>query len=197
MHGAELTVNGRSFDRRTRTRGDAELGESPSQAPASAFDCAPDLRRALTVVEETEWSSALELARAYQAVQAFVAGLRLQAVQAFVAGLRLLPEGEDLTCRLGLGEVRSLQHEIRREDDVIVEELRALLCANVGASPRVHVTSRPRTKSNSASDHHLHVPLWHVVDFISLPLVHSSPLELTSSVLHRFSHSGWLPAFVH
>jgi hypothetical protein len=42
-----------------------------------------------------------------------------------------LPEGEDLARRLDLGEVRSFQHEIRREDNVIAEELYALLCAEV------------------------------------------------------------------
>jgi hypothetical protein len=46
MHGAELTVNGRSVGRRTRTHGDAEFGESPSKAPASALDRAPHLESA-------------------------------------------------------------------------------------------------------------------------------------------------------
>jgi Uncharacterised nucleotidyltransferase len=79
-----------------------------------------DLRRAFAVVEEAGWLRALALARAYEGVAAFA------------AGLRLLPEGEDLACRLGLGEVRSLQYEIRREDNVIAEELYALLSADVG-----------------------------------------------------------------
>jgi len=78
-----------------------------------------DLQRALALVEEAAWSSALELARAYQGVPAFA------------AGLRLLPEGEDLARRLDLNEVRSFQHEIRHEDNVIAEELYALLCADV------------------------------------------------------------------
>src|SRR4029077_12621373 len=43
-----------------------------------------DLRRALARVEESQWASALELARAYRGVPAFA------------AGLRLLPEGVDL-----------------------------------------------------------------------------------------------------
>jgi hypothetical protein len=79
-----------------------------------------DLRRALALVEEPEWSRALALARAYRGVPAFA------------AGLRLLPEGEDLACRLGLGEVRSFQHEIRRDGSVIAEELYALLSADTG-----------------------------------------------------------------
>jgi Uncharacterised nucleotidyltransferase len=84
-----------------------------------------DLRRAIAAVEEMEWSGALELARVYQGVPAFA------------AGMRLLPEGTDLARRLGLGEVRSLQHEIRREDNVIVEELYALLSANAGVKQKL------------------------------------------------------------
>jgi hypothetical protein len=88
-----------------------------------------DLRRAIAAVEETEWSSALELARAYQGVPAFA------------AGMRLLPEGADLARRLGLGEVRSLQHEIRREDNVIAEELYALLSADVGIGRKLVIAA--------------------------------------------------------
>lgn len=88
-----------------------------------------DLRRALALVEEAEWSSALELVRAYQGVPAFA------------AGLRLLPEGGDLALRLGLGEVRSLQHEIRREDNVIAEELYALLSASVGIRRKLAIAA--------------------------------------------------------
>jgi hypothetical protein len=78
-----------------------------------------DLRRALALVEETEWARALELARAYQGVPAFA------------AGLRLLPEGEDLACRLDLGGEGSLKYALLRED-VIAEELYALLSADAG-----------------------------------------------------------------
>jgi Uncharacterised nucleotidyltransferase len=88
-----------------------------------------DLRRALAVVEEPVWSRALELARAYQGVPAFA------------AGLGLLPEGRDLACRLGLGEVRSLQHEIRREDNVIAEELYALLSADAGIRRKLAIAA--------------------------------------------------------
>jgi hypothetical protein len=79
-----------------------------------------DLRRALALVEEPEWARALELARVYQGVPAVA------------AGLRLLPEGEDLARRLDLCGVRAFQYEIRREDNVIAEELYALLSAEVG-----------------------------------------------------------------
>jgi hypothetical protein len=88
-----------------------------------------DLRRALALVEEAEWSRALELARAYRGVPAFA------------AGLRLLPEGEDLAYRLDLGEVRSFQHEIRREDNVIAEELYALLSADTGIRQKLVIAA--------------------------------------------------------
>jgi Uncharacterised nucleotidyltransferase len=88
-----------------------------------------DLRRALALVEEAEWSSALDLARVYQGVPAFT------------AGLRLLPEGRDLVHRLGLAEVRSLQHEIRREDNAIAEELYALLSASVGIRRKLAIAA--------------------------------------------------------
>jgi hypothetical protein len=88
-----------------------------------------DLRRALACVEESECSSALELARTHGGVPAFA------------AGLRLLPEGRDLASRLGLGEVRSLQHEVRREDNVIAEELYVLLSADVGIRRKLTVAA--------------------------------------------------------
>jgi hypothetical protein len=88
-----------------------------------------DLRRALALVEGAEWFSALELARAYQGVPAFA------------SGLRLLPEGEDLARRLDLGKVRSLQHEIRREDNVIAEELYALLSADTGIRQKLVIAA--------------------------------------------------------
>jgi hypothetical protein len=89
-----------------------------------------DLRRALARIEEAEWSRALELAREYRGVPALV------------AGLRLLPEGEDLARRLDLGKVRSLRHEIRREDNVIAEELYALLSADAGIRRKLVTAAR-------------------------------------------------------
>jgi hypothetical protein len=88
-----------------------------------------DLRRALARTEESRWSSALELARAYRGVPAFA------------AGLQLLPEGRDLARKLDLGEVRSLQHEIRREDNVIAEELYALLSSDVGIGRKLAIAA--------------------------------------------------------
>lgn len=89
-----------------------------------------DLRRALARVEESKWSRALELARAYRGVPVFA------------AGLRLLPEGEDLARRLGLGEVRSLQYEIRREDNMFAEELYLLLFAKAGIRRKLVIAAR-------------------------------------------------------
>lgn len=88
-----------------------------------------DLRRALARVEESNWSRALELARTYGGVPAFA------------TGLRLLPEGEDLARRLDLGEVRSLRRELRREDNVIAEELYALLSSDAGISRKLAIAA--------------------------------------------------------
>ncbi len=98
---------------------------------ANLVDSKPleDLRRALARVEESKWSSALELARTYWGVRAFA------------AGLRLLPEGGDLACRLDLGDVRSIQHEIRCEDNVVAEELYALLAADAGIRQKLAIAA--------------------------------------------------------
>ncbi len=87
-----------------------------------------DLRRALARVEESKWSSALELACAYRGVPAFA------------AGLRLLPEGGDLACRLDLGEEGSLKYALLRED-VIAEELYALLSADAGIRSKLTIAA--------------------------------------------------------
>jgi Uncharacterised nucleotidyltransferase len=87
-----------------------------------------DLRRALARVEESKWSNALELARAYRGVPAFA------------AGLRLLPEGGDLARRLDLGEEGSLKYALLRED-VIAEELYALLCASAGIRRKLAIAA--------------------------------------------------------
>jgi hypothetical protein len=89
-----------------------------------------DLRRALARVEESRWSNALGLARSYRGVPAFA------------AGLRLLPEGGDLARRLDLGDARSLQHELRREANVIAEELYALLVADAGIRRKLAIAAR-------------------------------------------------------
>ncbi|HTA97631.1 MAG TPA: nucleotidyltransferase family protein [Solirubrobacteraceae bacterium] len=87
-----------------------------------------DLRRALACVEESEWSSALELARAYRGVPAFA------------AGVRLLPAGRDLARRLDLDEEGSLKYALLRED-VIAEELYALLYADAGIRRKLMIAA--------------------------------------------------------
>jgi Uncharacterised nucleotidyltransferase len=87
-----------------------------------------DLRRALAVVEWAEWSSALELARVYQGVPAFA------------AGLRLLPEGVDLARRFALGELLSLQYALQREG-MIAEQLYALLSADAEVSWKLAIAA--------------------------------------------------------
>ncbi len=89
-----------------------------------------DLRRALACVEESAWSSALELARAHGGVPVFA------------AGLRLLPEGRDLARRLGLNEVRSVQYEIRRENNMFAEELYVLLFTKTRIRRKLATTAR-------------------------------------------------------
>jgi hypothetical protein len=99
---------------------------------ASLVDGKPleDLRRALARAEESQWSRALGLARAYRGVPVFA------------AGLQLLPEGRDLARRLGLGEVRSLHHEIRREENMFAEELYLLLFAKARIGRKLAIAAR-------------------------------------------------------
>ncbi|HTD08051.1 MAG TPA: nucleotidyltransferase family protein [Solirubrobacteraceae bacterium] len=89
-----------------------------------------DLKRALALVEESKWSNALALACAYEGLPAFA------------AGLRLLPEGEDVACKLDLGDVRSLQHEFRHEDNVMAEELYAMLSADADVRQKLAIAAR-------------------------------------------------------
>jgi hypothetical protein len=53
-----------------------------------------------------------------------------------------LPEGEDVACKLGLGDVRSLQHEFRRKDNVMAEELYAMLSADAGVKQKLAIAAR-------------------------------------------------------
>jgi hypothetical protein len=89
---------------------------------ANYVECKPfeDLRRAIAQAEQSQWRRALELARAYKGVPAFA------------AGLALVPEGRDLARRLDLDGVRSFRHGLRRRDDVIAEEISALLSSEIG-----------------------------------------------------------------
>lgn len=99
---------------------------------ANHEDCKPfdDLRRALDLVTEPQWRRALQLARAYNGLEAFA------------TGLRCLPEGRDLARRLQLEEVSSFRFELRLQDNAIAEELSALLSSEVGFAQKLKVLIR-------------------------------------------------------
>lgn len=106
---------------------------------ANYEECKPfeDLRRAIAHAKQSQWRGALELAHAYHGVPAFA------------AGLSLLPEGRDLVRLLGLEGVRSLRHGLRRHDDVIAEEINALLSSETSVGHKlITVTSElfPRSE---------------------------------------------------
>jgi hypothetical protein len=79
-----------------------------------------DLRRAIARADQRLWFQAVALAREYDGLPAFS------------SGLRLLPEGSELADRLGIGEVRSVAHEIRYREVPTAEALNALLVPGVG-----------------------------------------------------------------
>jgi hypothetical protein len=112
--GVELRVPGRDF---ALLRVVLHAAHHANMAGGNLLE---DLRRVLVSVGESESASALELADAHRGLLAFA------------AGLRLLPQGKDVARRLGIGEVSSLRHEIRREHNVVAEELHALLRADEG-----------------------------------------------------------------
>jgi hypothetical protein len=84
-----------------------------------------DLRRAITHADERLWRQALELARDFDGLPAFA------------SGLRLLPEGVELTRRLGLEDVRSPLHELRKEAVPMAEGIDALLSPGIGVRQRL------------------------------------------------------------
>lgn len=84
-----------------------------------------DLRRAIARVDEDLWRAALRLARQHEGIPAFA------------SGLRLLPEGGELTRRLGIGNVRSSMHDIRHESVPTAEAIHALLSPGVGTRSRL------------------------------------------------------------
>ena len=84
-----------------------------------------DLRRAIALADDDLWRQALEEARAFDGVPAFA------------SGLRLLPEGVELTRALGIEEVRSPLHELRRRGIPTAEGIDALLAPGVGTRQRL------------------------------------------------------------
>lgn len=89
-----------------------------------------DLRRAIIHADEQLWRKALELAR------------DLDGLPVFASGLRLLPEGVELTRRLGIEDVRSTLHELRYERIPMAEGIDALLSPGVGARQRLAMLMR-------------------------------------------------------
>lgn len=83
---------------------------------ANYVECKPfeDLRRAIAYADERQWRRALELAHTYGGAPAFA------------AGLQLVQEGRVLARQLELDDVRSLRYSLRREDNVVAEEISAL-----------------------------------------------------------------------
>jgi putative nucleotidyltransferase-like protein len=84
-----------------------------------------DLRRAVAIADERLWQEALAQARAFDGVPAFA------------SGLRLLPEGVELTRRLGIEDVRSPLHELRRRGIPTAEGIDALLSPGIGTGQRL------------------------------------------------------------
>jgi hypothetical protein len=96
---------------------------------ANYVECKPfeDLRRAIASATDEQWDRSLELARAYGGVGAFA------------AGLLVIPEGRPLARRLCVEDVRSHRFGLRREDNVIAEEISALFSAE--ASPQTKLAT--------------------------------------------------------
>lgn len=96
-------------------------GHHANDVGCKAFD---DLRRAIVRADEQHWRHALELARAYDGVPAFV------------AGLNGLAEGRNLMRQLEPGDVSSFRYSLRREDNVIAEEIAALFSSEASLRHR-------------------------------------------------------------
>ena len=89
-----------------------------------------DLGRAIAHADERLWRLALAHAREFDGVPAFA------------SGLRLLPEGVELARRLGIDDVRSTRHEIRRHGIPTAEGIEALLSPGIGARRRLGTVAR-------------------------------------------------------
>ena len=89
-----------------------------------------DLRRAIRHADERLWWQALEQAQAFDGIPAFA------------SGLRLLPEGVELTRRLGIAGVRSTRHELRRHGIPTAEGIDALLSPGLGVRQRLATLAR-------------------------------------------------------
>jgi hypothetical protein len=91
-----------------------------AQHRGSRHNAVEDLRRAIARADYGQWLRALALARAYDGVEAFG------------AGLRCVPEGHGLARRLALDEPRSLRFALNRNRGMVTRRLAAMNPSGVG-----------------------------------------------------------------
>jgi Uncharacterised nucleotidyltransferase len=94
-------------------------------ANMAAFRAFEDLRRAIACSCEEQWQRALDLARTYDGVAAFA------------AGLRTVPGGRELAVGLGVDNVLTHRFCLRSENDAIAEEITALFTSNTGRKQKL------------------------------------------------------------
>jgi hypothetical protein len=97
-------------------------GHHANMAACRAFE---DLGRAIGCACEEEWLRALELARTYDGVAAFA------------AGLQTVPDGRELAVGLGVDNVLTHRFCLRSENDVIAEEITALFTSSMGIGQKL------------------------------------------------------------
>jgi len=89
-----------------------------------------DLRRAIVLADEPLWWHALERAR------------KFDGVRAFASGIKLLPEGVDIARRLGIENVSSTRHELRRRGIQTAEGIDTLLTPGLGVRRRFGIVTQ-------------------------------------------------------
>jgi hypothetical protein len=88
-----------------------------------------DLRRALERADDGLWRQALSLAEAFDGVPAFA------------SGIKLTPEGVELARRLGIEDVWSVRHELRRQGIQTAEGVDTLLSPGLGVRRRIAIVA--------------------------------------------------------
>ncbi len=89
-----------------------------------------DLRRALARAEARQWQDALLLAETFDGVAAFV------------TGLNTMEAGRDVARYLGIDGFDTARFALRRENNLIAEELRALFLPGVGPRRKLSIVLR-------------------------------------------------------
>jgi hypothetical protein len=97
-------------------------GHHANMAECQAFE---DLRRAIACVCEQQWQRALDLARTYDGVSTFA------------AGLRTVPDGRELAVGLGVDNMLTRRFCLRSANDVIAEEITALFTSSIGIKQKL------------------------------------------------------------